>query len=658
VLGQTLGSYPVVAKLGEGGMGEVYRARDIRLLRDVAIKILPPHFAADGDRLARLTREAQTLAALNHPNIAAIYGIEEADGIRALVMELVDGDDLSQIIARGAMPVADTLPIAKQIADALEAAHEQGIIHRDLKPANIKVRADGLVKVLDFGLAKALAPAEGASAAADAMHSPTLTARATQMGTILGTAAYMAPEQARGKAVDKRADIWAFGVVLYEMLTGRRPFDGEDVSIALASVLKDDIDWRALPPELPAPLRRVLRRCLEKDPRRRLSSISDARLELDETTVADPDGAAARASVATPVAPIWRRAVPFVATAIASALVVIALMMLRRPAAPAPEIVRFKAVQEAASTVYGTSGSADFAVSHDGRTLVYPVSNLGSPQLRLRRLEQLTPVPITGGGSAFGPFFSADDQWIGFFDLSLTIMRKVPISGGVPFDVVHAKSQMLGATWLSDGTIIYSQSGSGLFAVPEGGGQPKKLTTLDPAQGETQHQWPWAIPGTNAVLFVTVSGDPRISAHVAVLDRASGRVTRTSINGTFPRYLPTGHLIYAQPDGALMATAFDVSRLAITGTPAPVGERVGMKSSGLASFDVANDGRLVFSSYSSLGDRGLAWVDRTGRESAVAAPPRSYFYARVSPDGTRLSFDIRDQDQDIWMWDARGALSA
>src|SRR5688500_4709644 len=280
--GARIGPYEILAELGKGGMGEVYRGRDTKLNRDVAIKVLPELFALDAERLARFTREAQTLAALNHPNIAQIYGLEGRSGTRALVMELVEGEDLSALIARGPLPLADAMAIATQIADALEAAHEQGIIHRDLKPANVKVRADGIVKVLDFGLAKALAT-DGSGASADAMHSPTLTARATQMGMIIGTAAYMAPEQAKGKAVDRRADIWAFGVVLYEMLTGRRAFEGDDISTTLAAVLMREPEWTALPVAVPAAVRRLLRRCVEKDPRKRLSAIGDARLELGDT---------------------------------------------------------------------------------------------------------------------------------------------------------------------------------------------------------------------------------------------------------------------------------------------------------------------------------------------------------------------------------------
>src|SRR5262249_27468848 len=329
--GTKIGSYEVLAKLGAGGMGEVYRARDTTLNRDVAIKVLPDLFASDPERLARFSREAQTLASLNHPNIAAIYGVSESPGVRALVMELVVGEDLSALVTRGPLPLADVLPIATQLADALEAAHEQGIVHRDPKPANIKIRADGTVKVLDFGLAKAMDAARQDGGTIDPAHSPTLTARATQMGTILGTAAYMAPEQARGKAVDRRADIWAFGVVLFELLTGRRAFEGDDVSITLASVLKEEVKWDALPPDLPPPIRRVLRRCLEKDPKKRLSSMGDARLELDEQEPAS----AARASAAEG-SPRRTRAVPRALLVVAGLWLATLVPVVRSWLTPAP----------------------------------------------------------------------------------------------------------------------------------------------------------------------------------------------------------------------------------------------------------------------------------------------------------------------------------
>jgi hypothetical protein len=379
--GTRLGAYEIVGAIGAGGMGEVYKAHDTTLNRDVAIKVLPESLADDPERLARFTREAQTLAALNHPSIAAIYGIEtegmEAAGPRplALVMELVEGEDLSRIIARGPMSLADAAPIARQIADALEAAEDAGIVHRDLKPANIKVRADGTVKVLDFGLAKAFAPM-GASGPADAMNSPTLTARATQMGLILGTAAYMAPEQARGKAVDRRADIWAFGVVLYEMLTGRRAFEGDDISVTLASVIKDEVNWDALPADLPQPLRRLLRRCLEKDPRKRLSAIGDARLELDEPeqpAAGETTGVAAPPTVRQSIiARLWPALTAIVVTA-----GVAALLWPRGPATPDRGTIRLSILSPSGTEMY--PDSTGVAISPDGTMVAFIVGSTRPP---------------------------------------------------------------------------------------------------------------------------------------------------------------------------------------------------------------------------------------------------------------------------------------
>src|SRR5579864_9486289 len=373
--GTPIGPYEILALLGAGGMGEVYRARDTRLNRDVAIKVLPESFANDVERLARFTREAQTLAALNHPNIAHIHGLEESGRIHALVMEVVEGEDLSAIIARGPVPLSDALPIARQVADALEAAHEQGIVHRDLKPANIKVRADGTVKVLDFGLAKALDPA--GSSSADAMNSPTLTARATQMGMILGTAAYMAPEQARGRSVDRRADIWAFGVVLFEMLAGQRAFPGEDISEVMASVLKTEPAWPAIPETTPAPVRRLLRRCLEKDPRKRLSSIGDARLELDETE--------SPATAQTPVAPAARRSLasrvwPVLAGVVVTAIVA-ALLWPRPGPARALELARLSILAPPGTELY--PDSATVAISPAGTMVAFVVGTVSRSETQL-----------------------------------------------------------------------------------------------------------------------------------------------------------------------------------------------------------------------------------------------------------------------------------
>ncbi|MDO8679401.1 MAG: protein kinase [Acidobacteriota bacterium] len=675
--GTRLGSYEILSPLGAGGMGEVYRARDTKLGRDVAIKVLPDSFANDPERLARFQREAQVLASLNHPNIAHIHGLEESGPsqgsgqarVGALVMELVEGDDLSVLIARGPMPLTETLPIAKQIADALEAAHEQGIIHRDLKPANIKVRADGTVKVLDFGLAKALDPA--ASSSAEAMNSPTLTVRATQMGLIIGTAAYMAPEQARGKAVDRRADIWAFGVVLYEMLTGRRAFKGEDISITLASVLKEDVSWQALPPDLPEPVRRLLRRCLEKDPKRRLRDIGEARLTLEDPASSEPATSEPVAAATAPPAatPFWRRALPAVAVVVASALTGLAVWTATRPAPAIPLPVQRYPITLPASAPYVGENGGELAVSPDGMRLVYAGFDAGKRVLYLRNLDQLEAQPIRGTDDAFNPFFSPDGEWIGFFTAAGSPagkLKKVSVRGGPPLTLSDA-SIPTGA-WLADDTIVFTRSTGtvwSLFRVPAAGGLATNLTTPDPAKKEVRHAWPEALPGGNDILLTISATGSFDDARIAVLSLATGSYHTVVEQGYHARYVPTwfaslkrpsresGHLVYVL-SGNLMAVPFNVKRLQATGPPVPIVEGVrGRSGTGDASFAVSRTGFLTYAPGTTIGgiQRTLVWVDRNGREEPIAVPTRTYTYPRLSPDGTRVALDIRDQENDIWVWD-------
>ncbi len=507
VIGETIGPYTVIAKLGEGGMGQVWRARDTKLNRDVALKVLPDLFANDADRLMRFTREAQTLASLNHPNIAHIHGLEESGGVRALVMELVEGDDLSQRIARlrapgasarqAGMPLDEALPIAKQIADALAAAHEQGIVHRDLKPANIKVRPDGTVKVLDFGLAKALDPP--APASLEAMNSPTITAPGlTMRGVILGTAAYMAPEQAKGKPVDRRADVWAFGAVLYEMLTGQRAFPGEDATDMIVAVVSKEPDWSALPADTPASIRTLLRRCLEKDRKRRLDSASAVGLELEDVHTMP-----ATFEAATPVP---RRVVPMaLAFVIGGALAAaVASWVLTRPALPtvAP-LVRF-AVTPPPALRLGLSRQAaarDFAVAPDGSFLVYRAAERG--QLVVRWFDRLEAVPLAGISTAAMPFVSPDSRWIGFVQDDLTL-KKVAATGGTPVTLTRLPVWPRGASWVDADTIIIgtNRPETGLLRVPAGGGAPTVLTTPDRANGEE-----------GAPVAIGAAGRPRRALH-------------------------------------------------------------------------------------------------------------------------------------------------
>ena len=652
--GQSLGPYKVVTLLGAGGMGQVWQATDTQLHRDVALKILPDAFAADRDRLARFKREAQILARLNHPNIAAIYGIEEADGTRALVLELVEGPTLADRIAQGPIPLDEALPIAKQIAEALEAAHEAGVIHRDLKPANIKVREDGTVKVLDFGLAKAFdTTPEG-----DPSQSPTLTAAATQMGVILGTAAYMSPEQARGKPVDKRADIWAFGVVLYEMLTGARPFQGEDVSVTLASVMKSDVNAKALPSDLPQTLRTVIRQCLQKDPSRRIRDVGDVRLAMDgafETPV--PQTADV---MATPRLRVWQRPTPVAIAAVAVACVTgLAGWNLRPLFEAPPDLMRFTITPPEGAPLASAPFVQDLAVSPDGTRIVYSGVVPGGSQLHLRPIDQLDGAPLRGTAGGVAPFVSPDGEWVGFTDAGATTLQKVSMFGGPPVTLCESENPITGASWGADDQIIFGTFLGGLFRVSAGGGEPEALTRVDDEQGVTSHFWPSVIPEAQAVLFVTATGSPATGHRLALLSLDSGEVTDLGLAGTSPRYVATGHLVYADFDGSVRAVAFDRTRLEVTGNPVPVVEGVMVKTtSGAANFTVSEAGRLVYigGPAGGSGVRSFVWVDRDGREEPLPLPPRAYATPRLSPDGTRLAVTVIDQGQGaLWVYDVVSA---
>jgi len=636
-------------------MGEVYRARDTRLGRDVAVKVLPDVFANDSDRLVRFTREAQTLASLNHPNIAHIHGLEESGHVRALVMELVEGDDLSQRIARGAVPLDEALHIARQIADALENAHEHGIVHRDLKPANIKVRADGTVKVLDFGLAKAMDPP--APIGAIAMNSPTLSVHATQAGSILGTAAYMSPEQAAGKPVDKRSDLWAFGVVVFEMLTGRPVFAGETASHILASVLKSDPDWTALPTGTPAPIRRLLHRCLDKDRKRRLADAADARLEIEEAQAApsllDDDDASPGAAASR------RRPVALASAALLAGLVLAsaATWALKRPAPAKPQPMRFAIVPPPAQPLAIAGFDRDLAISPDGTHLVYV--SLGG-QLMVRVIDQLEAVLIGGVTDARSPFFSPDGRWVGFFSggASGGELKKVSIAGGPPLSLCRYSGAPRGASWRDD-KIVFATAGrvSGLLRVSAAGGEPTVVTTLDAAPGRADHLFPSILPGGRAILF-TIAGETTDTNQVAVLDLATGQRTILVHGGSQGEYVEPGYLVYAVA-GALRAVRFDPATRTIGSDPVPVVEQVRTLPTGAAEFSVSGQGTLVYVPGGATGaTRSLVWVTRQGKETAITAPPRAYVFPRLSPDGTRVALDIRDQDNDIWIADlARRTLT-
>ena len=654
-VGSRLGHYDVTALIGEGGMGEVYKATDTTLDRDVALKVLPDAFTADPDRLARFEREAKVLASLNHPNIGAIYGLEKSGDMRALVLELIEGPTLADRIKQGPIPLDEALPIAKQIAEALEAAHEAGVIHRDLKPANIKVRDDGTVKVLDFGLAKAFQPE---ASDLNLSQSPTisLTAAATQLGMVIGTAAYMAPEQAKGKVVDKRADVWAFGAVLYEMLAGQKPFVGDDVSDTLALVLKFEPEWDALPPDTPARIRQVIQTCLQKDPKRRVHDVADVRLAMEgafETTVGQSAVADARSLQ------FWQRPIP--AAIVALVLVAItglAVWAVTRPEVVPAGLVQFTILPPDTAPFAFLGGQHDLTITRDGTQVVYHgTSPTGPPgQLNLRRIDQLGGARLRGGEGS-GPFVSPGGEWIGSLSTPTTL-QKVSVFGGPPVMLAESPLAIYGASWGTDDQIIFGtafgSAGAGLFRVSDGGGEPEVLTMLDTEQGEMGHTWPFIIPGREAVVFVISSDAPLTTGQLAVLELDTGVITRLGLAGVSPHYVSTGHLVYAAADGSVRGVPFDAASLEVTGNPVPLVEGVRVKATGAANFSISDNGRLVYALGAGGGGpgRSFVWVDREGREERVAAEPRNYREFTLSPDGSRVAARVGDDAQDnIWVYD-------
>jgi serine/threonine protein kinase len=645
--GQRIGPYEIVGAIGAGGMGEVYRARDPRLNREVALKILPDLLAGDADRLARFRREAQVLGALNHPNIAHLLGFEDAGPVHAIVMELVEGPTLADRLAQGPIPHDESIAIARQIIDALEAAHDQGIVHRDLKPANVKVRDDGTVKVLDFGLAKALDSTD--SPTSSLSNSPTITARATQLGMILGTAAYMSPEQARGRSVDRRADIWAFGVVLYEMLTGCRAFEGDDVSITLAGVLKEDVKWEALPADAPPNIRRLLRRCLEKDPKRRLSAIGDARFELDDTESATgpSTGVTARPVVSSRERWLWA-AVAMLAVLAASAFVL-------RPhveAAPPPPTARFSVPPPGEGRFAGSPPR--FAVSPDGRFLAFSATLTPdkSDQLWLRRLDSTEIRPLAGTEGVPGaltpqsPFWSPDGRYLGFLVQSeigtagTTRFRTLDLQGGTVQQVCELPSNNGGGSWNSDGILLVStQESKGIMRVPAGGGVPVAVTTLDPARKEIAHLFPQFLPDGRQFLFqVQTDSSADRTIHVGSLDSPERRMI---VQSSYARFAAPNHLLYYR-DATLLVQTLDPRSLELSGEPALVANGLhALANNGRAGFSVSNNGVLVhFADPEQRGDtpvRELTWFDRKGTITGTIGVQASGTLLRLNEDASRAA---------------------
>ena len=627
-VGTRLGPYEILAPIGAGGMGEVYRARDSKLDRDVAIKVLPQTLAQDPERLARFEREAKVLAALNHPNIAQIYGLEQ----RALVMELVEGETL-----KGPLPLEIALNYAKQIADALEAAHEKGITHRDLKPANIMITPAGVVKVLDFGLAAvAQDPASGST---DPSNSPTLTMRATQAGMIMGTAAYMSPEQAAGKPVDKRADIWSFGVVLFELLTGHQLFgEGETISHTLADVLRAPIDFERLPKETPSTIRSLLRRCLDRDVKSRLRDIGEARLVISGVGK-EPEAPATERSRS------WLRVASIGTGILLVALAGVSWIAYRatRPTEPKP-LVRLD-VDLGSDVALGTSAGAAVIISPDGTRLVYVSRN----RLFTRRLDQSKGTELAGTDGAFAPFFSPDGQWVAFF--TPVGLKKVSVDGGAAITLARAPSNARGGSWGEDGDVIaaFGPDGS-LSRVSSTGGLPTPIAELAP--GEAGQRWPQVLPGGKAVLFSQTRGFYDGSS-IEVLSLGDHRRKTLQRGGTFGRYVATsrgaGHLVYFNK-GTLFAVPFDLVTLTVRGTPVPLLQDVAYDDAhGSAQFDVSSSGTLVYRSGGALtgGQLTVQWLDSAGKTQPLLARPGMYQYPRVSPDGQRLAVSYPD----IWVYE-------
>jgi serine/threonine-protein kinase len=654
--GTRLGSYEIADRIGLGGMGEVSRATDTNLKRAVAIKVLPQSLDADVDRLARFQREAEVLASLNHANIAAIYGLERSSGTTALVMELVEGPTLADRIAQGPIPVDEALPIAHQIAEALEAAHGQGVVHRDLKPANIKVRPEGTVKVLDFGLAKAFEPA---AISATVSRAATITTPAmTQAGLILGTAAYMSPEQARGKAVDTRTDVWAFGCVLFEMLTGTRAFDAEDVSLTLSMVLQREPDFAALPPTVPSHVRQTVRVCLRKDPRERPRDMHDVSLAMDGAFQTET------VTVPPPVAPVAQRRLLWAALAAVLLLAAISSYGWWRTTRPVERPLTRLSVDLGSEAVRAPRDT--LALSPDGTRLVFVGlgSERGTRQLFTRRLDEPAALPLPGtahGPSLSMPFFSPAGDWVAF--LAGNSIRKVSVQGGSIVEVAQVPPTVLGASWGDDGNIVVTSSGqTGLLRVPSSGGTVELWKAA-----QTPVFFPYVLPGSRTILFnVAASGVPerldglRIDA-VAV---ATGE-TKTLVNGGYePRYIPTsgstGHLVFVR-QGALFAVPFDPSRLEIRGTPTPLVNDVGDTGllEGGAQFTFSTNGTFVYLARptGTTNAYPISWMNASGQLTPLIAQPGTYTTPRVSPDGSRLAYTAAgSKGGDLWIYDlGRGA---
>jgi serine/threonine-protein kinase len=651
--GTRLGSYEVAAQIGAGGMGEVYQAHDTKLGRDVAIKVLPEAFAHDADRLSRFQREAKMLAALNHPNIATIHGLEHSDGVQYLVMELVSGETLAERVKAGPLGIDEALKIAVQIAEALEAAHEKGIIHRDLKPANVKLTPEGKVKVLDFGLAKAFG---GDTSTEDIGNSPTLSMAATMQGVILGTAAYMSPEQARGKAVDKRTDIWAFGCVLYELLTGKAAFHGEDVTDILAAVVRAEPDWTALPANISPSIRVLLQRCLRKDRRQRTPDAATIRIEIEDAIAAPKDFGATQAA---PVTRGWRERLAWPVAAGVLALIVIALGIGFVLRAPKPQLPMHLSAEIGVDASLFTGFGSSVILSPDGKRLALVASGTDQKQrIYVRSLDQLQATVLSGTENASDPFFSPDGQWLGFFGDGK--LKKISVQGGEAVTLGDASNDR-GGSWGEDGTIVFAPNTRvALSKVSSAGGTSQPLTTFDKQAGEVTQRWPQVLPGGKAVLFTSSThGYNYDDAEIVVYSMTSGQRKTLLRGGFYARFLASGYLVYMH-GGTLFAVPFDLKRLEVTGQPVPILEGVVTNTNGGAQFSFSETGSLVYVPGRATGQNvSIYWMDHEGKFTPLRETPGNYYNPTFSPDGKRLALEIFDgKRSDIWVYEwERDALT-
>jgi Tol biopolymer transport system component len=635
--GERRGPFEILSPLGSGGMGEVYRARDTRLGRTVAIKVLPSDFAQSPERIARFEREARLLAALNDPHVAAIHGIEEAEGQRLLVLECVEGETLAERLATGPLPLEDALTVAGQIAAGMESCHAAGIIHRDLKPSNVMIRQDGSVKILDFGLAR---PGPEAAEAGDLSRSPTVTTAPTASGTILGTAAYMSPEQARGKALDRRTDIFSFGCVLYECLTGRQAFRGETISDTLAAILKSEPDWEAFPPETPTRLRDLLRRCLRKDPRQRLHDIADARIEIEEISAAPAEVAGLPAAGARAPRRASRLAWAALGLLIGAVGAFLAMSLLAPRRSGAVSI--HATLPLPAGTRPALYWQPGVALSPDGRTVVFgAVGKETGSMLFRRRLDAPRAEPLPGTEGATGPFFSPDGTWVAFF--TQDHIEKVPVAGGAPVAIARVPPVSTGGAWTEGGEIVFAgHPNRGFSIVSASGGPERPLTKLDASRGERSHRWPQVLPGDRGILATVLLGedfqDVR-NSQIAVFDLKGNRRAVVLEGSSFARYVGDGRLVFVRGKSVFTAP-FDLSSLSVTGAPTAVPEKVAIvPEGGYAHFAGSADGTLVFLTGPPTEPRQskVVLLDRRGGEKILELPPAHYTQPTLSPDGKRLA---------------------